>query len=492
MRKVALLFAVCGSAVLVTVWATLSLVSCAAGRRASGRPAVKISVGGDELNSESEVGWGKLQIAKFQEYARERGWDDIELRVTTSVGDEAQKYIASTIAGEGADVILLSPNGVPQFADHGLLEPLDGYIEEWRDYQEGRINKSVLDMCRGADGKVIGIAAARMGPFFWVVRRDWLERLGLEAPTTWEEARRVWQAFTHDDPDGNGEDDTYGFMISMQTTGGTHLTRLLPFMLAAGVFWYGFDDRGEVIPTFNTPEAARVLKFIKECYEEGLFGADVMNRVEKQSVGYLFMIEDAAGMAWGYPPDWYKSVAVKYGKYDKLQVVPFLWRDDQAKKQRRYGCRAGLSSLLCMMSNSKNKDAAWKYMQFCFSRERLTEYFGRRGAPQYRGRYLGRFGLYSGEPPWLPVRNDCELPETEDEEIEKLVRPLDGFVVPIPAISAWTEIRTALSEVFVDYYLGRYPGAQAALGEGERRFKEIYAAGRRNTGADSPSGRTHP
>ena len=43
-----------------------------------------------------------------------------------------------------------------------------------------------------------------------VIRKDWLDKLGLEVPTNTEELREVAIAFTEQDPDGNGQNDTYG------------------------------------------------------------------------------------------------------------------------------------------------------------------------------------------------------------------------------------------------------------------------------------------
>lgn len=43
------------------------------------------------------------------------------------------------------------------------------------------------------------------------VRTDWLENLNLEMPSTTQELMEVAEAFTTQDPDGNGIDDTYGF-----------------------------------------------------------------------------------------------------------------------------------------------------------------------------------------------------------------------------------------------------------------------------------------
>lgn len=43
-----------------------------------------------------------------------------------------------------------------------------------------------------------------------VIRKDWLDKLGLEPPATLDELFEVAQTFTEQDPDGNGQDDTYG------------------------------------------------------------------------------------------------------------------------------------------------------------------------------------------------------------------------------------------------------------------------------------------
>ena len=66
------------------------------------------------------------------------------------------------------------------------------------------------------DGKIYGIACAPClteGQVM-IMRQDWLDALGLKAPTNMDEFEAVIKAFTEDDPDGNGQDDTYGFAYS--------------------------------------------------------------------------------------------------------------------------------------------------------------------------------------------------------------------------------------------------------------------------------------
>ena len=43
-----------------------------------------------------------------------------------------------------------------------------------------------------------------------LIRKDWLDKLGLKVPKTTDEFFEVMKAFTFKDPDGNGKNDTYG------------------------------------------------------------------------------------------------------------------------------------------------------------------------------------------------------------------------------------------------------------------------------------------
>ncbi len=67
-------------------------------------------------------------------------------------------------------------------------------------------------------------------------RKDWLDKLGLEVPTTPAEFAAVMEAFTTQDPDGNGVDDTYGFALN------------LPMGAAHRSITSGFDMRPSEVP----------------------------------------------------------------------------------------------------------------------------------------------------------------------------------------------------------------------------------------------------
>ena len=63
------------------------------------------------------------------------------------------------------------------------------------------------------NGRIYGFAtpSAYAGNEGLLIREDWLNNLGLKAPTTLDELYDVLYAFTYNDPDKNGKNDTYGY-----------------------------------------------------------------------------------------------------------------------------------------------------------------------------------------------------------------------------------------------------------------------------------------
>ncbi|MFK7693577.1 hypothetical protein [Paenibacillus sp. HJGM_3] len=52
----------------------------------------------------------------------------------------------------------------------------------------------------------------------YYVRKDWLDKLGLKMPETYEDMLTVMRAFANQDPDGNGKKDTYGYTAAGAST----------------------------------------------------------------------------------------------------------------------------------------------------------------------------------------------------------------------------------------------------------------------------------
>ena len=102
---------------------------------------------------------------------------------------------------------------------YDMIQPLDQYFEDYAsDKLKGYVESGgeELKKCITNDkGEMMAIPAPSMmvGEMneMWI-RQDWLDKLGLEVPRTWDEMAAVAEAFVTQDPDGNGEDDTIGIL----------------------------------------------------------------------------------------------------------------------------------------------------------------------------------------------------------------------------------------------------------------------------------------
>ncbi len=106
-----------------------------------------------------------------------------------------------------------------------------------------------------------------------VIRKDWLDKLGLAAPTTPEELLAVATAFTEQDPDGNGQNDTYGIGGFLNGPGlGTRFEFIFGAYDVAGVWNYAdADSFGLQVRREQFPEA---LAYFNSWVEAGVIDPD--------------------------------------------------------------------------------------------------------------------------------------------------------------------------------------------------------------------------
>ncbi|WP_096439639.1 extracellular solute-binding protein [Alteribacter populi] len=108
--------------------------------------------------------------------------------------------------------------------------------------------------------------------FVTVYRQDWLDNLGLEEPTNFDEFVDVMRAFTFDDPNQSGEDDTRGYTsVSLPGQFG------FDFGLAHGSpHMWDVDESGNFTKDHETEEFLEGLKFSRQVFEEGLVNSDIV------------------------------------------------------------------------------------------------------------------------------------------------------------------------------------------------------------------------
>ncbi len=107
-----------------------------------------------------------------------------------------------------------------------------------------------------------------------VLRKDWLAKVGLPLPETVDDLYRIAKAFTEQDPDGNGKNDTYGLIIPKWP--GNYASNS-PYDTIET--WFGapngWGDRGgKLVPGFDTEEFLQANRWLKQWMDQGLVNRD--------------------------------------------------------------------------------------------------------------------------------------------------------------------------------------------------------------------------
>ncbi len=130
-----------------------------------------------------------------------------------------------------------------------------------------------------------------------VLRKDWLDKLGLKQPKTLDELFEVAKVFTEKDPDGNGKNDTYGF-------GG--------FINGSGI-----GDRFDFI--FGGYGVAGVWKF----NDPANFGLNVRDPNYPKALAYMTKLVDAKVI----DPDWPTVKRDEFRARWKQGKFGIMWED---------------------------------------------------------------------------------------------------------------------------------------------------------------------
>lgn len=155
--------------------------------------------------------WGEMMGVKIE----------IEAPPISNFNDRRNVIMAS---GDLPDLIYVGDTGTlyKQWSAEGLFLQLDDYFTpETMPNATAVLTEEELFYTRiGAlDDGLYSLPRVQTKPWDCIVyRQDWLDALGLEIPTTAAEFAEVMLAFTTQDPDGNGKDDTYGWSLNVENS----------------------------------------------------------------------------------------------------------------------------------------------------------------------------------------------------------------------------------------------------------------------------------
>ncbi|OBR62503.1 ABC transporter substrate-binding protein [Paenibacillus oryzae] len=214
--------------------------------------------------------------------------------------DFEQKINLSIASNDLPDAMVVKETQFRQMVKSGQLEDL---TEAFNKYASPTL-KEIIETTKGlamqsvtVDGKMYALPnvtpEADMVHYMWI-RKDWLDKLGLEPPKTIDELEMVATAFVEQDPDGNGKADTVG-ISGPQLGGNLHADFLNPnnnnfgfdpvfssFHAYPG-FWIK-DSEGKTTYGSIQPETKEALSKLRDFYAKGLIDKEMSIRKNAQEL----------------------------------------------------------------------------------------------------------------------------------------------------------------------------------------------------------------
>jgi putative aldouronate transport system substrate-binding protein len=219
--------------------------------------------------------WRAYQIIKDK-----LGIDLQLVQLPSTSSDQDTKINTAAAANSLPDLFQVQRDVWYKLVKAGLIAPVDSLLKDMPTRTKLRYSDTVRNKLVTLNGKMYGLAepGALAGTDGFVIRKDWLDKLGLKVPVTIDDFYKVAKAFTEQDPDGNGKNDTYGFCgyiepLSMAQQGlGSRFDSIM------GAF--GVDSTWDISSAKNfglqvrKPEFYDAMLFMKKLNDEKLMDPD--------------------------------------------------------------------------------------------------------------------------------------------------------------------------------------------------------------------------
>ncbi len=194
-------------------------------------------------------------------------------------GDEGDtKFSAAAAANNLPDLFQITNNNLfLQWVNQGLIAPVDDLFAMMPNRTKDRYSDPATQKLATINGKryklqETAVLTKRQSLF---IRKDWLDKLGLQEPKTLDDFLNVAKAFTFNDPDGNGKNDTYGFGALTTTSEprlGNNFNGLLGAFGLPGV--WNYNTKGKISLAVRDPKYRQAIEFLRKLSDAKVIDPD--------------------------------------------------------------------------------------------------------------------------------------------------------------------------------------------------------------------------
>lgn len=196
----------------------------------------------------------------------------LDLQLNYVSEDANQKYALLVAGGTVPDISVISKDMYLEYAAQGAYYDITDLVEKYPNLM-AYVPEDFWDRVK-VDGRIYGIPTKNTeGKYNLYYRKDWLDNLGLDIATDKDSYTEILRAFTEDDPDGNGQNDTYGY--------GNKEFRIFYAMYGIMPGYY-HEVGNEVVIDAISNEYKECLQYIHDLYAAGYIDPEVFTDTEDQ------------------------------------------------------------------------------------------------------------------------------------------------------------------------------------------------------------------
>jgi putative aldouronate transport system substrate-binding protein len=289
--------------------------------------------------------------------------------------------LALAVNGKLPDTFSADGDILKNLLKAGRLLPLDDAIEK---YAHPKLKEALKQYAYTMaevtqDGKIYGLprfSSGNEGTVMWI-RKDWLEKLSLNPPSTISELENVLKAFSEQDPNGNGRDDEVGLAVPLKegpwswmgqtdAIAGAYSAQMLSTS-DIKLFW-NEDGHGRLVYGAVHPDAKKYLETMASWMAKGYIDRDAGMKEPSQAAELA--VKGMAGVMFGpfWMGAWPLGDTVKADPEADWQAYPLPAGPDELKGK----AQKPLDGIYTVFSKDFSHIEAW----FAYYNKLLAKNFG--------------------------------------------------------------------------------------------------------------------
>jgi putative aldouronate transport system substrate-binding protein len=212
--------------------------------------------------------------------------DALNLKINLEIppsGNYSERQQIMLATGDYPELVLFGGTTDKTYVDtvkNGLILPVNDYLKNSPNIMQYSYQVSLDSFKTMGDDNIYGIPRTSVARADGLnVRADWLETLGIDfvedgGTVTLDQFTELLKAFTRNDPDGNGLDDTYGYMVNADSAGNMSIPGHLLWSFGV-IGWQEYDGTYMDLKfSQNHDNYKKALRFANMMWKEKLVDPD--------------------------------------------------------------------------------------------------------------------------------------------------------------------------------------------------------------------------